>query len=239
MLQVTLIVAATAFFFILERVLPGRELPEAPGWYVRAAFLNACQISLVLLSGVVWNRWFQRWSLFHMAGAMAPVLEGFLGWLIGTFVFYWWHRARHDSNFLWRVCHQIHHSPSRIEVMTAFYKHPLEITADSMIVSALMFSLLGASMAGAAWYNVFAVFGEYFYHSNLRTPHWMGYFLQRPEHHSVHHQLDLHRFNYGDITWWDRLFGTFRETDTFADRCGFPEDHERHLGRMLLFRDRY
>jgi len=167
-----------------------------------------------------------------MAGAMAPVLEGFLGWLIGTFVFYWWHRARHDSNFLWRVCHQIHHSPSRIEVMTAFYKHPLEITADSMIVSALMFSLLGASMAGAAWYNVFAVFGEYFYHSNLRTPHWMGYFLQRPEHHSVHHQLDLHRFNYGDITWWDRLFGTFRETDTFADRCGFPEDHERHLGRM-------
>lgn len=67
----------------------------------------------------------------------------------------------------------------------------------------------------------------------------MGYFLQRPEHHSVHHQLDLHRFNYGYITWWDRLFGTFRETDTFADRYGFPEDHERHLGGMLLFRDRY
>ena len=29
-----------------------------------------------------------------------------------------------DSNFLSRVCHQIHHSPSRIEALTAFYKHP-------------------------------------------------------------------------------------------------------------------
>lgn len=144
-----------------------------------------------------------------------------------------------DSNFLSRVCHQIHHSPSRIEALTAFYKHPLEITADSMIVITLMFTVLGASVPGAAWYNVFAVFGEYFYHSNLRTPHWMGYFLQRPEHHSVHHQLDLHSFNYGDITWWDRLFGTFRETDTFAAHCGSPDNHERHLTRMLLFRDSY
>jgi sterol desaturase/sphingolipid hydroxylase (fatty acid hydroxylase superfamily) len=59
------------------------------------------------------------------------------------------------------------------------------------------------------------------------------------EHHSVHHQLDLHSFNYGDITWWDRLFGTFRQTDTFAAHCGFPDNHERHLTRMLLFRDSY
>jgi sterol desaturase/sphingolipid hydroxylase (fatty acid hydroxylase superfamily) len=83
------------------------------------------------------------------------------------------------------------------------------------------------------------VVGEYFYHSNLRTPHWVGYFLQRPEHHSIHHQLDLHRFNYGDITWWDRLFGTFRDTDHFAKRCGFPEDHERRLVEMLIFEDAY
>jgi hypothetical protein len=55
MLQIALIIAATLFFFILERVLPGRELPEAPGWYFRAAFLNACQIGLILLAGAVWD----------------------------------------------------------------------------------------------------------------------------------------------------------------------------------------
>jgi len=170
---------------------------------------------------------------------MSPWVQGLLGWFLGTFVFYWWHRARHDVSFLWRTCHQIHHSPGRIEMLTAFYKHPLEIALDSMIVSALMFSVLGASTSGAMWYNVIAVLGEYFYHSNLRTPQWLGYFLQRPEHHSVHHQLDLHQFNYGDITWWDRLFGTFCETDEFAAQCGFPDGHEQQLGPMLLFQDRY
>jgi sterol desaturase/sphingolipid hydroxylase (fatty acid hydroxylase superfamily) len=239
MIPLTIILGATIVFFVLERVLPGRELPEAPGWYLRAGFLNACQVGIVLLGGVVWNRWLQGSSLFHLSGWVSPWLEGLFGWFIGTFVFYWWHRVRHDVNVLWRVCHQIHHSPSRIEMMTAFYKHPIEIAADAVIMSTLMFTVLGASPTGAAWYNVFAVFGEYFYHSNLKTPRWVGWFLQRPEHHSIHHQLDLHRFNYGDITWWDRLFGTFRDAEEFAPQCGFPEGHESHLGEMLLFRDCY
>jgi sterol desaturase/sphingolipid hydroxylase (fatty acid hydroxylase superfamily) len=239
MFPVMIILGITILFFVLERALPGRELPEEPGWYLRAAFLNACQVGIVLLSGIAWNKWLQGPSLFHLEGRMWPWLEGLLGWFVGTFVFYWWHRARHDVDSLWRICHQIHHSPSRIEMMTAFYKHPIEIAADSIIMSLLMFTVLGASPSGAAWYNVFAVFGEYFYHSNLRTPQWVGWFLQRPEHHSIHHQVDLHRFNYGDITWWDRLFGTFRETASFAHACGFPCHHEQGLGAMLVFKDRY
>lgn len=239
MIPILLIAFASVFFFLLEHVFPGRELPEAPGWYARATFLNLCQLAIVLLAGVAWNRWLQRLSLFHLSYSMTPFAQGLLGWFIGTFVFYWWHRARHDVDFLWRVCHQVHHSPSRIELMTAFYKHPLEIAADSILSSVLMFSLLGASPMAGAWFNVFAVLGEYFYHSNLKTPRWLGYFLQRPEHHSIHHQLDLHDFNYGDITWWDRLFGTFRDTDEFADRCGFPNGHEKNLGRMLVFHDEY
>jgi sterol desaturase/sphingolipid hydroxylase (fatty acid hydroxylase superfamily) len=103
----------------------------------------------------------------------------------------------------------------------------------------LMFSILGASPEAGAWFNAFAVVGEYFYHSNLRTPRWLGYFIQRPEHHSIHHQLGVHGFNYGDITLWDRLFGTFKETDGFVDQCGFPEGHEKYLGRMLFFHDSY
>lgn len=234
-----LIVGITAFFFTWERIVPGRELPEPPGWYLRAAFLNACQLGIVALSGISWNNWLRGPSLFHSSSWQNPTLEGLFGWFVGTFVFYWWHRARHDSDFLWRVCHQIHHSPARIEMLTAFYKHPLEIAADSFIASALMFAVLGVSVEGALWYNVFAAFGEYFYHSNIRTPRWVGYFLQRPEHHSIHHQLDVHRFNYGDITWWDRMFGTFQEAADFAPECGFPEDHETRLGKMLLFHDSY
>jgi Fatty acid hydroxylase superfamily len=99
--------------------------------------------------------------------------------------------ARHHSNLLWRVCHQIHHSPAHIEVVTAFYKHPLEIAADALLISVVLYLFLGASVEGVVWYNVFAAFGEYFYHSNIRASRWIGFFLQRPEHHSIHHQLDL------------------------------------------------
>ena len=239
MIPIAIIVAATVSFFAAERLFPGRELPESAGWHFRALFLNFCQVGIVLLAGVTWNRWLQHWSLFHISHAMPAFVQGWLGWFVGTFFFYWWHRIRHDSDFLWRVLHQIHHSPARIEVWTAFYKHPLEIAADSLLASALMFSLLGASTRAALWFNVFAVLGEYFYHCNLRTPPWLGYFLQRPEHHSIHHQVDVHAFNYGDITLWDRLFGTFREAEDFVSQCGFPENHESRLGRMLAFKDGY
>jgi sterol desaturase/sphingolipid hydroxylase (fatty acid hydroxylase superfamily) len=124
-------------------------------------------------------------------------------------------------------------------VLTAFYKHPIEIVANSVIASAIIFSLLGGSVQAGAWFNVFAAVGEYFYHANLRTPRWFGYSIQRPEPHSIHHQLDVHDFNYGDITWWYRLFGTFKETNEFAPQCGFPDGREENLSRMNLFHDNY
>ncbi len=239
MIPAAIIIFITLVFFVAERAVPGRELPEAPGWYGRAALLNIAQLGIVLLAARYWNRWFQGSSMFQISHIIPPPLAGFVAWFVGTFCFYWWHRGRHHFGPLWRIFHQVHHSPARIEMITSFYKHPVEIIADSVLSSTLLFCLLGASPQAAAWFNVYAVAGEYFYHSNLRTPHWVGYFLQRPEHHSIHHQLDVHKFNYGDITWWDRLFGTFRDTDEFAPACGFPENHEANLRRMIAFHDSY
>jgi sterol desaturase/sphingolipid hydroxylase (fatty acid hydroxylase superfamily) len=237
MLQLGMIFVVAAFFIVLERVRPGRHLPSPPGWYARAALLNAVQLGIVVIAGFTWNEWFTGWSLVHMEGRLPPFAEGALAWFVGTFVFYWWHRARHASDVAWRVFHQVHHSPARIEALTSFYKHPLEIAANSMIASALVFGLLGGSVAAAAWFNVFAACGEMCYHSNLRTPKWFGWFLQRPEHHSIHHQFGVHNFNFGDITWWDRLFGTFRDADEFASACGFEPGAETQLGQMLIFKE--
>src|SRR5438094_8135705 len=101
MLQATLICAIAAIFLVLERAIPGRELPESPGWYARAAFLNACQLGIVLTAGVAWNNWFHGHPVFGLSQHLPPWAEGLFGWFIGTFVFYWWHRARHDVNLLW------------------------------------------------------------------------------------------------------------------------------------------
>jgi sterol desaturase/sphingolipid hydroxylase (fatty acid hydroxylase superfamily) len=71
-------------------------------------------------------------------------VEGAAAWLVGTFVFYRWHRLRHWRGF-WRVFHQVHHSPPRIEVVTSFYRHPIEIAADSTLSIAMLYGLLGCS----------------------------------------------------------------------------------------------
>jgi len=119
--------------------------------------------------------------------------------------------------------------------MTAFYKNPVQILTDSALAAAIMYPLLGSSL----WFNFFAAAGELFYHANIRTPHWVKYFIQTSELHSIHHQLDVQHYNYADLPLWDRLFEIYRGADTFAARCGFPRNNERQLGRMLLFRDVY
>ena len=173
-----------------------------------------------------------------MAVLNAPVIEGFLGWFIGTFVFYWWHRLRHKDGF-WLIFHQIHHSASRIEILTSFYKHPVEIFTNSFITAIILFPILGTSLLAGLWYNMFAATGEYFYHANIKTPKWLRYFIQTPELHSIHHEYDVHKYNYSDLPIWDRLFGTYKDTTTFTERCGFPEGAEQKFPEMLIFKDVY
>jgi sterol desaturase/sphingolipid hydroxylase (fatty acid hydroxylase superfamily) len=232
-----LIFLAAFVFLVLERVFPGRALPASPGWYLRAALLNSAQLGIVLLGGATWSNWLQGPSLLKIEQMGHPVWQGFLAWFVGTFVFYWWHRARHAFDPLWIGLHQIHHSASRIELATSFYKHPIEIALNSVLSTAIVFVLLGASAEAAPWYSFFAALGEFYYHSNLKTPRWTGWFMQRPEAHSIHHERDIHTYNFGDITWWDRLFGTYRDPDGFAAACGFHGDREQRLGAMLAFRN--
>src|SRR5262249_39671753 len=116
-----LITLAAAVFMILERAAPGRELPNAPGWYGRAIMVTLFQISVTLGTSKLWDHLFGSTSLFHLEALQRPVLEGFAGWLVGTFFFYWWHRMRHMDGW-WVLFHQVHHSPARIETLTSFYK---------------------------------------------------------------------------------------------------------------------
>ncbi len=237
-LPTALVILSTALFLVLERVFPGRRLPHSNGWYTRAILVNLAQLTITLATARLWIEIFGDLSLLKLSSWRMPLLEGFVGWFVGTFFFYWWHRLRHAKGW-WLVFHQIHHSPSRIELLTSFYKHPVEILSDALLSALVLYPLLGCSLMGAFWYNFFAGTGEYFYHANLRTPGWLRYVIQTPELHSIHHQLDVHKHNFGDIPLWDRMFGTYRDATTFVDRCGFPEGAEEKLIPMLAFKDVY
>jgi sterol desaturase/sphingolipid hydroxylase (fatty acid hydroxylase superfamily) len=229
--------AIAALCFLIERLFPGWRLPKVRTWPVRVIAINILQLGVVLLAGVSWEKWFSSFSLFDLSARVPPVAGGLIAYFIATFVFYWWHRWRHEVDALWRFFHQIHHSPQRIEVVTSFYKHPGEMVVNSLIGSLLVYTVLGLSVEGGMAYTACTALGEFFYHTNIRTPRWIGYFFQRPEMHRIHHQYGRHKNNYGDIVWWDMLFGTYENPKEFTGTCGFDENNELRLREMLLYRD--
>lgn len=109
--------------------------------------------------------------------------------------------------------------------------------ANSVIASLIVYTLLGLSVEGGAVFTFCCAAGEFFYHTNVRTPNWVGYFFQRPEMHRIHHEYERHRNNYGDITWWDMMFGTYENPREFRGQCGFDAEKEERLKEMLAFRD--
>jgi sterol desaturase/sphingolipid hydroxylase (fatty acid hydroxylase superfamily) len=231
------ILAAFVLCFVAERLWPGWQLPRVRTWPLRVLSVNGVQLAVVVLAGMTWERWASKVSLFHLGALISPGIGGLLAYVVATFIFYWWHRWRHEYDWLWLHFHQIHHSPQRLEVITSFYKHPLEMVVNSLIGSVLVYAVLGLSLEAGAVYTLCTALGEFFYHTNMRTPRWIGYIFQRPEMHRIHHQYNQHRNNYGDIVWWDMAFGTYENPPTWDAFCGFTPDREELLGQMLRFED--
>lgn len=223
--------------FLLERAFPGWPLPKVKTWPFRVLLINGVQLGVVLLAGVSWEMWLSSWSVFSLSDHVGSALGGLIAYFIATFIFYWWHRWRHEYDFLWLAFHQIHHSPQRLEVITSFYKHPGEMMVNSIIGSLLVYTMLGLSLESGAIYTFCTAVGEFFYHTNVKTPRWIGYIFQRPEMHRIHHQYNCHRNNYGDIVWWDMLFGTYDNPKEWNSSCGFDDAKEQQLLQMFKYQD--
>lgn len=234
MLITTIVLLCALAMFAIELVAPGRKWPRVTGWWARAIALNGVQVAMVFVAGLTWDKWLANWSIFDAEAAFGQTGGALFGYLAITFIYYWWHRARHASPFLWRAFHQLHHSPQRLEILTSFYKHPLEIFANAGLSSFVLYVLCGLGPEAAVLAILITGLAELFYHWNVRTPYWIGFVFQRPESHCVHHKRGWHRQNFSDLPLWDMLFGTFHNPRTFEDRCGFDDDREQRLGTMLL-----
>ncbi len=235
--MIPLIILIAIGLIIIERIYPSSVLPKVENWWGRIVLCNVVQLLIIILAGFTWDRWFENWSLFRLREYFSPVSSALIAYAVSTFIYYWWHRYRHQSKFFWRLCHQLHHSPRRIEIVTSFYKHPVEITLNSLLSALIVYALLGLNIKAGAYYTLFTAVAEYFYHWNVNTPHWLGYFIQRPESHRVHHQRNHHTQNFADLPIWDMLFGTFNNPHRFSGECGYDDWREDRFEDMLAFRD--
>jgi sterol desaturase/sphingolipid hydroxylase (fatty acid hydroxylase superfamily) len=234
MLSVSLIAGVCSL--VLERIRPAVQLPGVPGWNRRAVGFVVLELMVAGTVLFAWMMFVECAALFDLS-EHALALQVLCNWLLSTFVFYWWHRVRHSNNTLWRLTHQLHHSPSRIETLTTFYKHPLEVAADTLLNLGLSFIILGVSVPAFVAHLTWVACMQLLVHVNTKTPHWLGYLVSRPEMHRIHHEAGAHKNNYSDFPLWDFLFGTYENPPSRAVECGFSPQQEARVRDMLLLRD--
>lgn len=233
-----LLVPATFLVLLLiERWRPARRFPERRGWTLLG-------IGFLLLIGVIGTvlplLLDPRWLAVHrwLDGTALGVAGGTLvGYVVLSGLMYAWHRALHAVPLLWRLTHQLHHSPQRIDIPGSTLFHPVEIGAQVLLQLFVTTIVLGLEPLAAALVGYVAAFYGMFQHWNVHTPRWLGLLIQRPEAHCEHHRLGVHAGNYGDLPLWDILLGTFRNPAHFDGRCGFEPPADRRVGAMLAFRD--
>lgn len=218
--------------FAAEKIWPARSFPKI-GWWgvVGFAFLVLMMTVGVIAPMLIPVEWLDEHRLLDgtKLGVVGGVIVGFIGFEL---VFYAYHRLCHRVSFLWRGLHQMHHAPQRLDVPGATVFHPFELgMLNFMLIGTLVF-VLGVQPLAAAIVGALIGFCGMFQHWNVKTPRWLGYVIQRPEAHCIHHQRNVHAKNYSDLPLIDMLFGTFENPETFSGEVGFAE--KASFGKMLV-----
>lgn len=231
-----LIVGGFLAFIALESFAPARKFPAARYWKIRGVLSAIAYIAAASYSPFLWADWLTGPLLFDST-ALPFIVQCLLGYAAIQFASYWWHRAMHGSDILWRIFHQMHHSVERMDGWGAFYHSPLDVIGFTFVASFALTMLVGVTPEAAAVIGVFGAFAVFFTHCNIRTPQWIGWFMHRPEGHGRHHERGRHANNYAELVIWDRLFGTYENPKEWNAKAGFYDGASMRIWEMLTFRD--
>ncbi len=132
------------------------------------------------------------------------------------FIIYLQHVLVHAVPVLWRL-HRVHHADLDYDVTTGARFHTLEIIL-SMLIKFATIVVLGPPVVAVIIFEVTLNAMAMFNHGNVGLPKALDKILRwlivTPDMHRVHHSVedDETNSNFGfNLSWWDRLFGTYRD----------------------------
>lgn len=224
-----------AALILLEALFPARTLPQVKGWKTRALAVFAFYFFLSSYLPLLWGDTLAQYQVFDLA-TLNPLVAAGIGVLVYELLVYGWHRTMHRVHWIWRSFHQMHHSAERVDSYGAFYFSPLDTVGFTFLTSVSL-TVVGLSAQAVTYFLYATMFLAIFQHLNVRTPQWLGYLVQRPESHSVHHARGIHQYNYSDLPLFDLLFRTFRNPKEFAGESGFYDGASAKVPQILMFRD--
>lgn len=225
-----------AALMIWEALFPAQKLPKVKYWKLRGLLAFGLFFYLSTYFPMIWDQYLVEYQIFDLTflGAGWGVLVALLIYQLGVFL---WHYSMHKSNLLWKVFHQMHHSAERVDSYGAFFFSPMDMIGFSLLASLCLVVVAGFSAQTATLFILITTFLSIFQHSNIRTPVWLGYIIQRPESHTVHHGTGIHAYNYSDFPVFDMLFGTFRNPKSRKEETGFYHGASAKVWEMLRFKD--
>jgi len=135
---------------------------------------------------------------------------------------YWWHRANHEIQLLWRF-HEVHHLDTFLDTTSAVRFHFGEVLLSAG-VRAVVIIALDIPLTSVLVFETVVLLAALFQHSNLRLPRGLERALTlvivTPAWHWMHHhalRVDTDS-NYGNLfSFWDRLFRSKCRHDRTVD----------------------
>lgn len=228
--------AMYGLLMLWEALLPARPLPAVPRWRLRGLLALLFYFLLSSYLPLLWTGSLLKLQLFDLSAL--PLAAGtVVGVLVYQVCAYAWHRALHGHDLLWRFGHQMHHSAERLDTFSTFWFSPLDTIGWTAVYSLALTVIVGLSAEAATATLLLVSLLAMITHTNVRTPRWLGWFIERPEMHSWHHARGVHRYNYSELPVLDLVFGTFHNPHGFAPQTGFQDGASSRVIEMMLGRD--
>ena len=165
-------------------------------------------IAAIILSVYGWI--YSNYAIFHFEPTWVHYV---VAYIIGDFLFYWFHRVGHRVNFFWGA-HAGHHSAEELNYAVALRTTIFQRAASFMFYWPL--AVLGFSPQVILTAVAINLVYQFLPHTRVvpKLPSWIDSWLNTPYHHRIHHaanEIYWDRNYGGTLIIWDRIFGTFRD----------------------------
>ncbi len=221
---------------VIEAIGAPKKQKHIKGWIPKALCVFVLYFFLSTYLPLIWDKYLIQYQVFNLE-SMNPYLSTFIAVIVFELFIYIWHFTLHRTNWLWRSFHQMHHSAERLDSYGAFYFSPLDMVGFTLLGSLSLTVVVGISPEAVSWFLYITMFLAAFQHTHIKTPQWLGYIIQRPESHSVHHAKGVHAYNYSDLPIFDIIFGTFKNPKNFEYELGFYDGSSEKTLDLLMCKD--
>ncbi len=215
LVSISLILAATVLFVILERLFPYTKGQKffREGFFNDLAMYTIAQnyiLGIIIFAGIIRfiddTTGLSRFKLF----ADIPIWAQLVFFTITHDIYiYWMHRWQHKNKWLWRI-HEAHHSPKKVDWLSGSRSHAFEILINQTI-EFLPIVLLGSPPEVIAYKGVISAVWGMWIHSNIDVHTGkLQYLINGPEMHRWHHDVGKGRNrNFATkLAIWDWLWGS-------------------------------